>query len=402
MNVKKCSNGHYYDADRSPSGCPYCLTQNPVTGMQSFYDADDIRVADIPEPPDETGKTVPAFIGFTKVSDLFDSDATILMHENEPDEEAVQSGESPAVETAEDPDVTRPDEGIPWEETSAAMTPEMVSTIISEGETPPETLSTAQDPETPSADLPGKTIPSAELSDSLKSFEPAENSSEGSDTDLGVTLPVYDNDIVSGSSRPSGKTVDPSRGAVPTNGAAPTDKAFMQSDAVQAVKQRFKKDRRSSLILLIMVSLASLMMIPAVGFNAFALLPLVLPLLLVFLFISAPRRKIKRLIKKYGVGWIDEYTKAQEMAGGAVRISENYLFGNTVISLKEIDRVYYRLQNVYGVPTAAWLIARLKGKKRQQTVCSVKRTYYDKHPVEMQDTLYFIKRTAPEIKLGYK
>lgn len=38
MKIQQCPNGHYYDAERYASGCPYCQTQNPVSGMQTFFE----------------------------------------------------------------------------------------------------------------------------------------------------------------------------------------------------------------------------------------------------------------------------------------------------------------------------------------------------------------------------
>ena len=61
MNIKQCTGGHFYDADRYPSGCPYCQTQNPVSGMMTFFEDEAAQPQQSAAPVQEVGATMPTY-----------------------------------------------------------------------------------------------------------------------------------------------------------------------------------------------------------------------------------------------------------------------------------------------------------------------------------------------------
>ena len=61
MNIKQCTGGHFYDADRYPSGCPYCQTQNPVSGMMTFFEDEAAQPQQPAAPVQEVGATMPVY-----------------------------------------------------------------------------------------------------------------------------------------------------------------------------------------------------------------------------------------------------------------------------------------------------------------------------------------------------
>ena len=56
MDIQQCANGHYFDVNRYPDGCPYCRKQTTVIELQTPMQ--DTRAPKGGSAPDE-GRTMP-------------------------------------------------------------------------------------------------------------------------------------------------------------------------------------------------------------------------------------------------------------------------------------------------------------------------------------------------------
>ena len=118
MNIQRCQNGHYFDAERYSEGCPYCRTQNPVTDVRDFTGGGN--KTDNREPDND--KTLP--MGPQAVAPVSDNPGVTMPVETpsvvESDEDATMPIEAPApVETDEGATMPIPERTSPAEQAEA-------------------------------------------------------------------------------------------------------------------------------------------------------------------------------------------------------------------------------------------------------------------------------------------